>query len=199
MSFLESMQRRYTTNKYDSSKTIESEKIQELKKILQLSPSSINSQPWKFTFVSNKDTKQKLSQVSWLNTNKVLGSDFVVVFSRINNLDLFEKQIEQELPKGAVDYFKAFIKPLADEQLKAWFDKQVYLALGIFLSACAEMGIDATPMEGVEPESYDKILNQTDYATLMAVAIGYRDKEDFNQPSIKPKSRKNIDVVIETI
>jgi len=39
-----------------------------------------------------------------LNTNKVLDSDAVVVFSRINNIDLFEKQIEQELPKGAVDY-----------------------------------------------------------------------------------------------
>ena len=122
-----------------------------------------------------------------------------MVFSRINNIDLFEKQIEQELPKGAVDYYKEFIKPQTDEQIKAWFDKQVYLALGVFLSACAEMEIDATPMEGVEPENYDKILNQTDYSTLMAVAIGYRDNEDFNQPSKKPKSRRDINKVIETI
>ena len=199
MSFIKSMQNRYTTKKYNVTKKIENEKIEELKVILQLSPSSINSQPWKFTFVSSKDTKQKLSEVSWLNTNKVLDSDTVVVFSRINNIDLFEKQIEQELPKGAVDYYKEFIKPQTDEQIKAWFDKQVYLALGVFLSACAEMGIDATPMEGVEPENYDNILNQTDYATLMAVAIGYRDEEDRNQPSKKPKSRRDINNVIETI
>lgn len=199
MSFIKSMQNRYTTKKYNVTKKIENEKIEELKVILQLSPSSINSQPWKFTFVSSKDTKQKLSEVSWLNTNKVLDSDTVVVFSRINNIDLFEKQIEQELPKGAVDYYKEFIKPQTDEQIKAWFDKQVYLALGVFLSACAEMGIDATPMEGVEPENYDKILNQTDYATLMAVAIGFRDNEDFNQPNKKTKSRKDIKKVIETI
>ena len=63
----------------------------------------------------------------------VLDSDTVVVFSRINNIDLFEKQIEQELPKGAVDYYKEFIKPQTNEQIRAWFDKQVYLALGIFL------------------------------------------------------------------
>ncbi len=193
------MQNRYTTKKYNVTKKIENEKIEELKEILQLSPSSINSQPWKFTFVSSKDTKQKLSEVSWLNTNKVLDSDTVVVFSRINNIDLFEKQIEQELPKGAVNYYKEFIKPQTDEQIKAWFDKQVYLALGVFLSACAEMGIDATPMEGVEPKNYDKILNQIDYATLMAVAIGYRDNEDFNQPNKKPKSRKDIKKVIEAI
>ncbi|WP_299437763.1 nitroreductase family protein [uncultured Aquimarina sp.] len=199
MSFIKSMQNRYTTKKYNVTKKIENEKIEELKEILQLSPSSINSQPWKFTFVSSKDTKQKLSEVSWLNTNKVLDSDTVVVFSRINNIDLFEKQIEQELPKGAVNYYKEFIKPQTDEQIKAWFDKQVYLALGVFLSACAEMGIDATPMEGVEPKNYDKILNQIDYATLMAVAIGYRDNEDFNQPNKKPKSRKDIKKVIEAI
>lgn len=199
MSFIKSMQNRYTTKKYDVNKKIHKEKIEELKEILHLSPSSINSQPWKFTFVSNNDTKQKLSEVSWLNTNKVLDSNTVVVFSRINNIKLFEKQIEQELPKGAVDYYKEFIKPQTDQQIKAWFAKQVYLALGVFLSACAEMGIDATPMEGVEPENYDKILNQTNYSTLMAVAIGYRDNEDFNQPSKNPKSRRDINNVIETI
>ena len=61
------------------------------------------------------------------------------------------------------------------------------------------MEIDATPMEGVEPKNYDKILNQTEYTTLMAVAIGYRDKDDFNQPNKKPKSRRDINKVIEAI
>lgn len=199
MSFLESMQKRYTTKMYDSSKKIESRKIQEIKEILQLSPSSINSQPWKFTFVSDNDKKHSLSKVSWLNTNKVLDSDIVVVFSRINNINLFEKQIEKELPKGAVDYYKEFIKPQTEEQIKAWFDKQVYLALGVFLSACAEMKIDATPMEGIEPKNYDKILKQNDYTTIVAVAIGYRDITDFNQPSKNSKSRKNINDVIESV
>jgi nitroreductase/dihydropteridine reductase len=199
MSFLESMKNRYTTKKYNHNKKIEEGKIQELKEVLQLSPSSINSQPWKFVFVSDKETKQKLSEVSWLNTNKVLDSDTVVVFSRINDISLFERQIESELPEGAVNYYKEFIRPHSDEQIKSWFDRQVYLALGVFLSACAEMGIDATPMEGIEPDNYDKILNQKHYSTLMAVAIGYRDFEDFNQPSKKPKSRRDINKVIETI
>ena len=45
MSFIKSMQNRYTTKKYNVTKKIENEKIKELKEILQLSPSSINSQP----------------------------------------------------------------------------------------------------------------------------------------------------------
>ncbi len=199
MSFIETMEQRYTTKKYDASKKIEKNKIEELKRILQLSPSSINSQPWKFTFVSDKDTKQRLSEVSWLNTSKVLDCDTVLVFSRIDNIALFEEQIERELPKGAVDYYKEFIKPWSDEQIKAWFDRQVYLALGVLLSACANMGIDATPMEGIEPANYDKILGQSEYASIVAAAIGYRDEDDFNQPNKKPKSRMSIEKVIETI
>ena len=199
MSFITLMQQRYTTKKYNASKKIESKKIKELQQVLQLSPSSINSQPWKFTFVSDTDTKQQLSEVSWLNASKVIESDTIVVFNRINDIGLFEQQIEEELPKPLVDYYKEFIKTKPEEEIKAWFDKQVYLALGVFLSACAEMGIDATPMEGIEPKNYDKILNNEGYATLVAVAIGYRDNEDFNQPDRKPKSRLAFNKVIQTI
>lgn len=199
MSFITSMQQRYTAKKYNAAKKIAPEKIDELKTILQLSPSSINSQPWRFTFVSDTDTKQKLSEISWLNTSKVTDCDTVIVFSRINNLQLFEEQIENELSEGALNYYKEFIKPQTEEQIKAWFDRQVYLALGVLLSACAEMGIDSTPMEGIEPDNYDKVLGQKDYKTIVAVAIGHRDEEDFNQPTKKPKSRRNINEVIKSI
>lgn len=199
MSFITSMQQRYTSKKYNTSKKIAPQQIEELKQIVRLSPSSINSQPWKFTFVSDTETKQKLSEVSWINTAKVIDCDTLVVFSRIDDLQLFEENIEKELPKGAVDYYKEYIKPQSEEKIRAWFDKQVYLAAGIFLSACAEMGIDSTPMEGVEPENYDNILGQKDYATLIAIAIGYRSEDDTNQPSKRPKSRRDIDDVITSV
>ncbi|GAL77002.1 oxygen-insensitive NAD(P)H nitroreductase [Nonlabens ulvanivorans] len=118
MSFINAMQERYTTKQYDSSKKIDGDTINQLKEILRLSPSSINSQPWKFTFVSNQDTKEQLSKVSWINTSKVVDCDTLVIFSRIDNLDLFEKQIESELPKGAVDYYKENVKPQPVEQTK---------------------------------------------------------------------------------
>ena len=199
MSFLNSMEHRYTTKKYDASKRIDNEKRDELKEILRLAPSSINSQPWNFIFVTDQATKEKLAPVSWLNKEKVMECDTVVVFSRINDIALFEEQIERELSEGAVNYYKEFINTLSEAEIKAWFGRQVYLALGVFLSACAEMGIDATPMEGIEPENYDKLLGLEGYTTLAAVAIGYRDTEDFNQPSKKPKSRMKLEKVIQTI
>lgn len=51
------------------------------------------------------------------------------------------------------------------------------------------MDIDSTSMEGINADEYAKILQQNDYKPLFAVAIGYRDMQDENQPSITPKSR----------
>ena len=64
MSFLESIQNRYTTKKYNPSKKIDPSKIDELKNILRLSPSSINSQPWRFTYISDNDKRKQLSEIS---------------------------------------------------------------------------------------------------------------------------------------
>ncbi|MEO0790558.1 MAG: nitroreductase family protein [Bacteroidota bacterium] len=199
MNFLTVMQNRYTTKKYDSSKKLSPKQKEALKEILRLSPSSINSQPWKFTFVEDQEVKKQLSEFSWHNTSKVLDCDTVVVFSRIDDVLLFEQQIIEELPEGAVNYFKNFVKPLPEEQIKSWFGRQLYLALGVFLSACADMEIDATPMEGIEPDRYDSILELKDYTSLVAVAIGYRDPEDFNQPDRKPKSRRDHKKVVKSI
>lgn len=199
MTFLEVMQHRYTTKKYHRIQKIDDQQIEELKEILRLSPSSINSQPWKFIFVRDDQAKEKLSKVSKHNTHKVLGCDTVVVFSRINSIPRFEEQIEAELSDRVITYFREYIKPQPEEMVKAWFDRQLYLALGIFLAACAEMGIDSTPMEGIEPEEYDEILGLTDYASIVAVAIGRRDPEDGNQPVITPKYRRPIDKVVLTL
>lgn len=193
------MQSRYTTKKYDPTKKIDPKKLEELKKILQLSPSSINSQPWKFTFVSNQEKKEELSKVSWHNTEKILDCDTVVVLSKIKDIELFEKQINFYLPEGAIAYYNEFIKGNPAHEIQAWFEKQVYLSLGILLSACAEMEIDATPMEGLDPKKYDAILRQEDYATVVAVAIGYRDENDFNQPSKNPKTRRDFSDVVKDI
>ncbi len=196
MTFINSMQERYTTKQFEPTKKIDPEKIDQLKEILRLSPSSINSQPWNFAFVQDEDRKKKLAEASYFNAEKVINCDTLVVFRRMNNLELFEKQIEENLPEGAITYYKKMIKPMGETVIKAWFDKQVYLALGVFLAACAEMGIDSTPMEGIEADKYNQILNDSDHHSLMAVAIGYRDANDANQVTKKPKKRRELDSLI---
>ncbi len=61
-----------------------------------------------------------------------------------------------------------------------WATCQAYIALGNFITAAALLGIDACPMEGIEPAKYDEVLGlpAKGYQTAMAVAAGYRSAED---------------------
>lgn len=189
MNFLEKMKTRYAVKKYNPQGKISDEKIQMLKEILHLSPSSINSQPWNFIFVSNSEIKEQLAEASYFNKEKVLESSQLVVFQAIKNPEDFEKQIEENLPEGLVEYYRTFVKPQGEAAIKSWFAHQVYLSLGVFLSACADLGIDSTPMEGIEADKYDSILNNEKYETLFAVVIGQKSEEDKNQPIHTPKRR----------
>lgn len=199
MDFLHIAQSRYTTKKYDPKKKVDEKTIENLKEIIRLSPSSINSQPWKFTFVSDEKVKSELAEFSYNNKQKVLHASHVVVFSVIKNAEAFENEKLTLLPEGVTSYYNRVLKPKGDAQVMTWLTSQVYLSLGFFLSATASLGIDSTPMEGIQTEAYDRVLQNDDYKTLFAVAIGYRDNEDTNQPTQTPKFRLEKDQIIRSI
>lgn len=199
MEFTSLAKNRYTTKKYNATQKISDSKIEQLQEILRLSPSSINSQPWKFVFISNEEFKSQLAEVSFFNEQKIKEASHLIVFCAIDTISKFENQINTNLPEGAIGYYNQFIKPLPEDAIKSWFHNQVYLSLGFFLSACASMSIDSTPMEGINSKEYNAILKLKDYSAVFAVAIGLRDENDSNQPDRKPKSRLEIVDVIETI
>jgi nitroreductase len=64
--------------------------------------------------------------------------------------------------------------------VEQWTAKQAYIALGNFLTCAATLGVDACPMEGLEPAKYDEILGlaETGYHALMVCATGYRRPDD---------------------
>lgn len=200
MSFLEKMKSRYTVKKYNPNGTISDETVQQLKDILQLSPSSINSQPWNFVFVNeSSENREKLADASYWNRDKVVNSNLLIVFQVLKNPEDFEKQIEGYMPEGSINYYKNFVKSKGETAIKSWMAHQVYLSLGVLLSACAEMGLDSTPMEGIENDKYDEIINNDKYETLFAVTVGTRSEEDTNQPVHTPKKRLDRKEVIVEI
>ncbi|PIF44228.1 nitroreductase/dihydropteridine reductase [Chryseobacterium sp. 52] len=199
MNFLDQMKKRYTVKKYNPQARISAEQIAELKEILNLSPSSINSQPWNFIFVNKPELKEQLAEVSYFNKEKVIESSHLIVFQVMKNPEDFEKQIEENLPEGSVNYYRTMVKPHGENAIKAWMGHQVYLSLGVLLSACATMGIDSTPMEGIETDQYDRILKNDSYETLFAVTIGERAENDRNHPETTPKRRlKSEKVILES-
>ena len=69
--------------------------------------------------------------------------------------------------------------------------------LGNALTACAELNIDSTPMEGFEPEEVNKLLGLNDKGlnACVILAIGYRSLDDKTQYS--KKIRKPINTMFE--
>jgi len=199
MNILELIKKRYTAKQYNADKEIPQEKVEELKEILRLTPSSINIQPWKFTFVQNPEIKAQLAAVSMHNKEKVNQAKLLIIFSVADDLDAFQKVVETELPKARVDWYNQIKESMPADDLKAWFSKQVYIALGVGLTASAALGLDSTPMEGIEIDKYISILNMTTYKPLFALAVGYASEDDFNRIEATPKSRRLLENVIETI
>ncbi len=199
MNFLELANSRYSTKNYDSSKKISNDKIEDLKKIIRLSPSSINSQPWRFVFVEDEAKKSELASVSLFNEEKVRDSGLLVVFYVADDLKVFEEQVKKNLPEMAVAYYENYVKTLPESAIKTWLQSQVYLSLGFFLSAAISMGLDSTPMEGIIHDEYSKIVPVEGFRPLFAVALGYRKEDDFNQPMLRPKSRLRAEEVVISI
>lgn len=193
MNFLELAKNRYTT-KYYSTK----EDIAQLKEILRLAPSSINSQPWQFVFIDDAATKEAFAKVSLNNEDRVRNASHLVVFMANRSLTSFEEKLVKATTEMArIGFYQKVQKPKGDIALYTWINNQVYISLGFFLSACASMGIDSTPMEGILGAEYDNLLADADYTTLFAVAIGYRDPEDSNQLHLRPKSRLPLEEVVK--
>ncbi len=60
MNIAELVRSRYTCKAYDPQRPLSEETLQQLQEILRFSPSSVNSQPWHFFFVTTDEGKSKL-------------------------------------------------------------------------------------------------------------------------------------------
>ncbi|PST84532.1 NAD(P)H-dependent oxidoreductase [Pedobacter yulinensis] len=200
MNFLGLAKKRYATKKYDTTKMLSPEVIASMKEILRLSPSSINSQPWSFTFVTDRVLKKQLAAKSYANEQSINDVDLLVVFSVMDDVEHFERRNIAVLPKDWVTgFYEPMIRANGEAAVKSWMAHQVYLSLGYFLSACISMGLDATPMEGIDLEAYRQLLAQDGYSPLFAVTVGFADPGDPMHPAAFPKSRFEMDEVVRSI
>ena len=60
MEILDILRSRYTTKTYDSTFHLSDKQLEDIKEMLRLCPSSINSQPWAFELIGDRETKSLL-------------------------------------------------------------------------------------------------------------------------------------------
>lgn len=202
---------RYTTKAFDSTKKISQEDEENIKSLLQMSPSSINLQPWHFVLSNSIEGKKRLAKGTSgffsFNEPKVLNASHVVLFCCKTEIeDEFLMHItnkEDEDGRYAKEAFKE--QSLGGKQLftnihkydlkdvQHWMEKQVYLNIGNFLLGVAALGIDAVPMEGIDVKALDAEfgLREKGYTSLVMVGLGYRAIDDFNSKLPKSRLSKN--------
>ena len=187
---LSALRWRYAVKKFDPSRQVPDAQWKALEEALVLSPSSLGLQPWKFFVVESPALRAQLRTVSW-NQSQITDASRLVVFAAKKNLgpadaERFIALIAQvrKVPPESLASYKAMMlgsmEKRSPEGLRTWIEKQAYISLGVFLTAAAVLGVDACPMEGLDPAEYDRILGLTEkgYGTLFAAAAGYRAADD---------------------
>lgn len=191
---------RYATKKFDPSRRIPDETWAAMEEALVLTPSSFGLQPWKFVVVESPGLRASLMAASWNQPQPADASHFVV-FARRDDLpdDAIDRHLARiaavtgtplEKLAGLRSVITGFCGRLRSEgRLNAWADRQLYIALGNFMTAAALLGIDTCPMEGLDPAQYDRILGLagSGFSTVVACAAGYRSADDAS--AARPKVR----------
>lgn len=207
-SLLESLNWRYATKEFDPSRKIEAATLSTIEESLVLTPSSYGLQPWKFIIISDQDLKAKMPEISW-NQQQLKDCSQVVVFtaktgySREDLKAFIDRmaEVRDVSPESLSGYEQVVANSLdkATEEgwLDAWARNQVYIALGQLLLVAASLGVDACPMEGIEAEKYDQLLDLegSGYETVVVCPLGYRSEKD--KYAAMPKVRYANEVVVE--
>ena len=214
-SIIEDLSKRYTTKHYDASKRIPAAELEVIYEALRLSASSINSQPWKFVVIESEEAKQRFHDTFankfQFNQKHAKTASHIILFAHKThyNRDDYAQVVDQGIADGRTTTEQreqafgafAFAELNTDEQgnTAAWTKAQTYLALGNTMHTLARLGIDSTPMEGVDPELIGELFADelAGYQCDVALAMGYRSEEDYNAPL--PKSRLSREQVITVL
>lgn len=162
-----------------------------LEKALVLSPSSYGLQPWRFLVITDAAVRRELLTASH-GQRKVVDSSHLVVFAARTSITAQDTRrwVERlgemrKLPRPDLDRLQATMdKDLVEGPRAAeapeWAKRQAYLALGVFLTSAAAIGIDVCPMEGFDAAGYDRILKlrERGYTATVIATAGYRSSTD---------------------
>jgi nitroreductase len=187
----EALHWRYATKKFDPARKIPADTWAALEQALLLAPSSFGLQPWRFVLVQDPETRARLSAAAY-GQRQFVDSSHLVVFAGRRDYSVADlahyldriaavRGVPRESLKGFEGSVAGQVEGARREgRIDAWMAREVYIALGFLLSSAALLGVDACPMEGLEPARFDEILGlgPLGYGTLCACALGYRSADD---------------------
>ncbi len=186
MNILDSLNWRYATKEFDTSKKLSEEQLDTLLKAANLTATSFGLQPGKIVLVENKELREELVQYSW-GQKQVSEASHLLVLTVDTDLgdaqvdryvkDIAEQRgVSEESLEGMSKMMKGFLSGMDDAKKKVWAEYQAHIVLGNLLAVCALEGIDSCPIAGFQPEKYDEVLDlkEDGQASVLVLPVGFR-------------------------
>lgn len=172
----------------------------------------MNSQPWHFIVASTAQGKARMAKGTQgeyaFNEPKVTRASHVILFCVRNDADAAYQDLllSQEQRDGRyndetakVNWAKGrtyFIDlhRFQGRDVMHWMEKQVYLALGVAMTTAAVLGVDTTPLEGIDIKVLDEEfgLREKGLSASVMLSLGYRAEDDFNAGLPKSRLKKEL-------
>jgi nitroreductase len=185
MELLDKLNWRYAAKAMNGEKVAE-DKIERILEAARLSPTSSGLQPFEIIVIKNQEIKEQIKPIAW-NQSVITDCSHLLVFAawdtytedRINYMFDLTNEIRGFKNEGWENYRQMLLKIYPQKDAEENFNhaaKQAYIAFANAVTAAAFEGVDATPLEGFEPDAVDQILGLREKGLRSAVLlpIGYR-------------------------
>jgi len=186
MNLIEIMNWRYATKKMDPSRSVPKEKVDRILEAARLAPTSSGLQPYEILLVTNAELREKIRAVAHGQAQITEGSHLLIFAAwddyspeRINTMFDLTNSVRGFTNEGWEAYRQSLLSSYPKRGAEVNFQhaaRQAYIGLGAALIAAASEEVDATPMEGFDPQAVDELLNlrAKGLRSVALMPLGYR-------------------------
>lgn len=201
---------RYATKKMDPARQVPEDKVARILEAVRLAPTSSGLQPFEVLVVTNPDVKAQIRAAAWDQAQITDGSHLLVFAAWDNYTEARIDGVVNDIAAkrggatdaltGYYDMLKGSYLPRSAEENFQHAARQAYIAFGLALTAAAFDEVDATPMEGFDPDKVDEILGlrARGLRSVTLLPLGYRAAEgDWLQGQVKV--RRDLDQLVRRV
>lgn len=187
MTFLSQLDWRFAAKSFDPSSKVSEQHLQKIKDSIRMAPTSFGLQPFEVKIITDPNLLEKLKPHAW-NQEQITSCSHLLVFcARTDVQTLIDRYFIEasggkseirEKMKGYEDMMHGALDSRSEADILLWAQKQIYIALGFAMAACAELKVDSCPIEGFVPKEFDTLLDLSkNLRSTVLLPIGSRTED----------------------
>ena len=202
MKLIEALNWRYATKRMTGEK-LDEETVNQIIEAARLAPTSAGLQPVHLYVISDQETKAKIQPIAF-GQPQIVESSHLIVFTswatipdeeidKVYEYTNAQRGISNDKTADTVANLKQLFSTFSEEEQYHHTSKQAHIAFGIAIAAAAELGVDATPMEGFDKARIDEFLDlkSKNLRSVVLLSLGKRKvDEDWLLPLKKIRQPK---------